>query len=94
MEMIELSLGQLARRIPGATRLFDAHRLDFCCGGNKTLRAAAAAAGVDTAPIVEELRLLAEIAAASVTGRTPRPPSWWNISWRATTPCTASSCPS
>ncbi|MBH1984727.1 MAG: iron-sulfur cluster repair protein YtfE [Burkholderiales bacterium] len=60
MEMIELSLGQLARRIPGATRLFDAHRLDFCCGGNKTLRAAAAAAGVDTAPIVEELRLLAE----------------------------------
>ena len=52
MELIEQSLGQLARRIPGATRLFDAHRLDFCCGGNKTLRAAAEAAGVDTAPIV------------------------------------------
>ena len=65
MEMIELSLGQLARRIPGATRLFDVHRLDFCCGGNKTLRAAAAAAGVDTAPIVEELRLLAERADTS-----------------------------
>ena len=65
MELIELSLGQLARRIPGATRLFDAHRLDFCCGGNKTLRAAAAAAGVDTAPIVEELRLLAERADTS-----------------------------
>ena len=63
--MIELSLGQRARRIPGATRLFDAHRLDFCCGGNKTLRAAAAAAGVDTAPIVEELRLLAERADTS-----------------------------
>lgn len=59
MEMIELSLGQLARRIPGATRLFDAHRLDFCCGGNKTLRAAAAAAGVDAAPIVAELQVLA-----------------------------------
>ena len=59
MDMIELSLGQLARRIPGATRLFDAHRLDFCCGGNKTLRAAAEAAGVDTAPIVKELQLLA-----------------------------------
>lgn len=65
MEMIELSLGQLARRIPGATRLFDAHRLDFCCGGNKTLRAAAAAAGVDTAPIVEELQVLAGRADAS-----------------------------
>ncbi|WP_219132736.1 iron-sulfur cluster repair protein YtfE [Janthinobacterium sp. UMAB-60] len=59
MEMIDLSLGQLARRIPGATRLFDAHRLDFCCGGNKTLRAAAEAAGVDTAPIVKELQVLA-----------------------------------
>ena len=65
MELIDLSLGQLARRIPGATRLFDAHRLDFCCGGNKTLRAAAEAAGVDTAPIVEELRLLAERADTS-----------------------------
>ena len=65
MEMIDLSLGQLARRIPGATRLFDAHRLDFCCGGNKTLRAAAEAAGVDTAPIVEELQLLAERADTS-----------------------------
>ena len=58
MEMIDQSLGQLARRIPGATRLFDAHRLDFCCGGNKTLRAAAEAVGVDTAPIVKELQLL------------------------------------
>lgn len=59
MELIDQSLGQLARRIPGATRLFDAHHLDFCCGGNKTLRTAAAAAGVDAAPIVEELKQLA-----------------------------------
>jgi len=65
MDFIDQSLGQLARRIPGATRLFDAHHLDFCCGGNKTLRAAAAAAGVDTQPIVEELRLLAERADTS-----------------------------
>lgn len=58
MDFIDQSLGQLARRIPGATRLFDAHHLDFCCGGNKTLRAAAAAAGVDTQPIVDALQLL------------------------------------
>ena len=58
MDFIDQSLGQLARRIPGATRLFDAHHLDFCCGGNKTLRAAAAAAGVDTQPIVDQLQVL------------------------------------
>ena len=68
MDMIDQSLGQLARRIPGATRLFDAHRLDFCCGGNKTLRAAAEAAGVDTAPIVKELQVLAGRTDASGAG--------------------------
>lgn len=58
MQLIDQSLGQLARRIPGATRVFDAHHFDFCCGGNQSLRSAAAAAGVDAAPIVEELQVL------------------------------------
>lgn len=64
MELIDQSLGQLARRIAGATRLFDAHHLDFCCGGNQSLRSAAAAAGVALAPIVEELRALESRAAS------------------------------
>ena len=58
MELIDQSLGAIARRIAGATRVFDAHRLDFCCAGNRSLRTAAAAAGVDAAPIVDELRAL------------------------------------
>ena len=58
MNYIDQSLGQLARRIPGATRVFDAHHFDFCCGGNQSLRSAAAAAGVDVAPIVAELQTL------------------------------------
>lgn len=58
MELLDQSLGQLARRIPGATRLFDSHQLDFCCGGNHSLRSAAIKAGVDPAPIVDELRAL------------------------------------
>lgn len=58
MDYIDQSLGQIARRLPGATRVFDARQLDFCCGGNQSLRSAAAAAGVDVAPIVEELRVL------------------------------------
>lgn len=58
MDLIDQSLGQLARRISGATRVFDAHHFDFCCGGNQSLRAAASAAGVDVAPIVMELQAL------------------------------------
>lgn len=65
MELIDQSLGQLARRITGATRLFDAHQLDFCCGGNHSLRSAAAKAGVDAAPIVRDLQALEERAAPS-----------------------------
>ena len=65
MEFIDQSLGQLARRIAGATRVFDAYKLDFCCGGSQSLRSAAAAAGVDTAPIVEELQTLEGRASAS-----------------------------
>jgi regulator of cell morphogenesis and NO signaling len=60
MQLIDQSLGQLARRISGATRLFDAHQLDFCCGGNHSLRSAAAKAGVDPEPIVRDLRALEE----------------------------------
>ena len=58
MDFMDLSLGQLARRIPGATRVFDAHHFDFCCGGNQSLRSAAAAAGVNAEAIVEELHVL------------------------------------
>ncbi len=65
MELIDQSLGQLARRISGAARVFDAHQLDFCCSGDRSLRSAAEAAGVDAAPIVEELRTLQSRTAAS-----------------------------
>lgn len=59
MQLMEQTLGQLARAIPGATRVFDAHRFDFCCAGNRTLRSAAAAAGVDADAIAAELEALA-----------------------------------
>lgn len=58
MNYLDQSLGQLARRIPGATRLFDAHHLDFCCAGNRTLRTAAQDAGIAAEPIADELQLM------------------------------------
>lgn len=59
MNLMDQSLGQLARRIPGATRVFDEHHFDFCCAGNRTLRTAAVAAGIDGEAIAAELHALA-----------------------------------
>jgi len=55
---LDQSLGSLARSIPGATALFDANGLDFCCAGNKTLRAAAAERGADAAALAARLDAL------------------------------------
>jgi regulator of cell morphogenesis and NO signaling len=52
---IDQSLGALARSIPGATQVFNEFRLDFCCGGKKTLREAAEAGGVDAQLVAQRL---------------------------------------
>lgn len=38
MNILDQSIGQLARSIPGATGVFHHYHLDFCCGGHKSLR--------------------------------------------------------
>ncbi|WP_043531352.1 iron-sulfur cluster repair protein YtfE [Litchfieldella xinjiangensis] len=38
MTLLDHPVGRLARDLPGATRLFHAHGIDFCCGGRATLR--------------------------------------------------------
>ena len=53
--LVEQTLGQLASQIPGATRLFRDHRLDFCCGGDQSLRHAASARGLDAEQLAERL---------------------------------------
>ncbi|MDY0057352.1 MAG: iron-sulfur cluster repair protein YtfE [Methyloversatilis sp.] len=63
MNLTEMPLGELARTIPGATRIFHACRLDFCCGGKKTLDEAARRRGLDPQ------RVAAELAALSALGR-------------------------
>jgi regulator of cell morphogenesis and NO signaling len=54
----EQSLGQLACDIPGATRIFHSLKLDFCCGGHKSLREAALGKDLDPALIADALNLL------------------------------------
>lgn len=52
------SLGQLATRIAGATAVFHQYKLDFCCGGSRTLAEVAAERGLDAQQILHELAAL------------------------------------
>lgn len=48
------TLGELAR-VPSATRVFLRHRLDFCCGGRRSLAEACAPLGLDPEAVLREL---------------------------------------
>jgi regulator of cell morphogenesis and NO signaling len=74
MNLLDQPLGDLARDIPGATRVFNEHGLDFCCGGHVSLRAAATIKDFD--PDVIAARLQQVIAAATPADR----------DWNAATP--------
>lgn len=60
MTTLNRTLGEIARDLPGATGIFHQHKLDFCCGGDITLEAAAAKRGVDGAMIAASLDALRE----------------------------------
>lgn len=58
MNVLDQSLGQLARDIPGITAVFHKYRLDFYCGGKQSLRAAADKRNVDISVLSKELDTL------------------------------------
>jgi regulator of cell morphogenesis and NO signaling len=55
METLDRPIGDIARDQPSSTRVFLRHKLDFCCGGRRTLREACAKAGLDAKQITAEL---------------------------------------
>jgi regulator of cell morphogenesis and NO signaling len=55
MHTTSTSLAELARENPSATRVFLRHRLDFCCGGKRTLAEACERSGLDATQILAEL---------------------------------------
>ncbi len=63
----ERTVGDIAANLPGATSVFRAFKLDFCCGGDVPLADAARKRGVDPADVVRELEALA----AASTGVSP-----------------------
>lgn len=49
------TLAELARTQPSSTRVFLRHKLDFCCGGRRSLADACATRGLDARSILQEL---------------------------------------
>ena len=59
MSFANQQLGTIAVHVPGATALFRELEIDFCCGGARTLSAAAEAKNLDLAQIEARLTELA-----------------------------------
>jgi regulator of cell morphogenesis and NO signaling len=56
------TLADVAASLPGATRIFRRHKLDFCCGGGVSLADAAAAKGLNLAELESDLGSVAALA--------------------------------
>ena len=61
------AIGQIAVALPGATAVFRRLKLDFCCGGQISLRQAAADKGLDAEAILRELATLQRPAGATTS---------------------------
>lgn len=54
----EMPIGQIAVDLPGATAVFRRLKIDFCCGGQISLRQAVAEKGLDLQAVADELAAL------------------------------------
>ncbi|WP_300295107.1 iron-sulfur cluster repair protein YtfE [Ferrovibrio sp.] len=73
MELLTYSgrtLADIAAHLPGATGVFRAHKLDFCCGGGISLKEAAAKRGLAVEELEGELRALDTASVATVPANT------------------------
>lgn len=51
----DTTLAELATMIPAASRVFRRERLDYCCGGNRSLAEACRARGLDAEALLREI---------------------------------------
>jgi len=58
MSLLDQSMGNIARDIPGATAVLHRFKLDFCCGGAGTLRDAAEKKGLNADILLADLERL------------------------------------
>ncbi|HBI82371.1 iron-sulfur cluster repair protein YtfE [Orrella sp. NBD-18] len=64
-QLLDRTIGSIACEIPGATRVFHQYKLDFCCGGSKSLREALERRKVeDPKPVLDALSTLSGMSQA------------------------------
>lgn len=63
------TVGELVAERPGRSRVFQAHQIDFCCQGGRTLRDACQSRGLDVQTVIAELDV--EQAAPSIPAINP-----------------------
>ena len=66
-------IGQIAVDLPGATAIFRRLKLDFCCGGQISLRQAALDKQINLSTLVQELAALDRSADTPPAAGTPSP---------------------
>lgn len=71
MNTLDTPIGDIARDQPSSTRVFLRHKLDFCCGGRRTLREACARAGLDADQVAHEIVAAAASAPAESWDQRP-----------------------
>ena len=51
----ELTVGEIAAQVPASIRVFERHRIDFCCGGKLPVSEACGARGLDPDAVLDEI---------------------------------------
>ena len=54
----EMTVREVATQLPESTRLFETLKIDYCCGGHRSLTEACASAGVEVDNVITELSAL------------------------------------
>lgn len=60
--LLERTVGELVAERPSRSRLFEAHGIDYCCGGKRSLREAASQSGIDVEAFLASLEALPLVA--------------------------------
>jgi regulator of cell morphogenesis and NO signaling len=58
----ETTIGEIVRALPATSRIFENLKIDYCCGGKKSLAEACRAKGLDAATVVAMLAALDQLA--------------------------------
>lgn len=54
----QTTVGELVRERPARSRVFEQHRIDYCCGGKRPLAEACAERGLDVGDVIRQLQIL------------------------------------